>query len=82
MLKISVTDNESDEKFEIVLDDYKEDENPIKPTKPIKNKNKITIKDTPKKTFVEGNDFKKLQRKAKNLAPNLLIILIEKIINM
>ena len=36
-----------------------------KPTKPIKIKKKVTSKDTPKKTLVEGDDFKKLQRKAK-----------------
>ena len=36
-----------------------------KPTKPIKNKKKVTTKDTPKKTHVEGDEFNKLQRKAK-----------------
>ena len=36
-------------------------------TKPIKIKKKVTSKDTPKKTLVEGDDFKKLQRKAKKL---------------
>ena len=38
-----------------------------KPTKPIKIKKKVTSKDTPKKTLVEGDDFKILQRKAKKL---------------
>ena len=82
------SDNESDAKFEIVVDSYKEDKKPTKPTKPtkpikpIKNKEKVITKDTPKKTLVEGDDFKKLQRKGKNLVPNLLIILIEKTINM
>ena len=61
--------DESDAKFEIVVDDYKEDK---KPTKPIKNKTKVTTKDTPKKTLVEGNDFKKLQRKAKKLGAKSL----------
>ena len=60
----SSSDNESDAKFEIEVDDYKEDK---KPTKPIKNKKKVTTKDAPKKTLVEGDDFKKLQRKAKKL---------------
>ena len=45
---------------------------PTKPTKPIKNKKKVTIKVTPKKTLVEGDDFKKLQRKAKNLGAKSL----------
>ena len=45
-------------------------------------KRKVTTKDTPKKTLVEGDDFKKLQRKAKNLVLNILIIPNEKIINM
>ena len=36
-----------------------------KPTKPIKIKKKVTSKDTSKKTLVEGDDFKKLQRKRK-----------------
>ena len=36
-----------------------------KPTKPIKIKKKVATKDTPKKTLVEGDGFKKLQRKAK-----------------
>ena len=65
----SSSDNESDDKFEIEVDDYKEDK---KPAKPIKNKKKVTIKDTPKKTLVEGDDFKKLQRKAKKLGAKSL----------
>ena len=55
------TDNEGDAKFEIVVDSYKEDK---KPTKPIKNKKKVTIKDTPKKTLVEGDEFKKITKKS------------------
>ena len=43
-----------------------------KPTKPIKIKKKVTSKDTPKKALVEGDDFKKLQRKAKNLGAKYL----------
>ena len=42
------------------------------PTKPIKIKKKVTSKDTPKKTLVEGDDFKKLQRKAKKLGAKYL----------
>ena len=59
-----------------------DDQDHKKPNKTIKNKKKLNTKDTPKKTLVEGNEFKKLQRKAKILVPNLLIILNEKIINM
>ena len=58
-----------------------DDKDHKKPTKPIKNKNKLNTKDTPKKTLVEGDEFKKLQRIAKKL-PNHLIVLNEKIINM
>ena len=43
-----------------------------KPIKPIKIKKKVTSKDTPKKTLVEGDDFKKLQRKAKKLGAKYL----------
>ena len=43
-----------------------------KPTKPIKNKKKVATKDTSKKTLVEGDDFKKLQRKAKKLGAKYL----------
>ena len=46
-----------------------------------KIKKKVTTKDTPKKTLVEGDDFKRLQKKAKKLVLNMLIILNEKIIN-
>ena len=68
----SSSDNESDAKFEIVVDSCEEDKKPTKPTKPIENKKKVTTKDTPKKTLVEGNDFKKLQRKAKKLGAKSL----------
>ena len=37
-----------------------------------KIKKKVTTKDTPKKTLVEGDDFKKLQRKAKKLGAKYL----------
>ena len=40
--------------------------------KPKKMKKKVTTKDTPKKTLVEGDDFKKLQRKAKKLGAKYL----------
>ena len=43
-----------------------------KPTKPVKIEKKVTSKDTPKKTLVEGDDFKKLQRKAKKLGAKYL----------
>ena len=43
-----------------------------KPTKPIKIKKKFTSKDTPKKTLVEGDDFKRLQKKAKKLGAKYL----------
>ena len=43
-----------------------------KRTKPIKILKKATSKDTPKKTLVEGDDFKKLQRKAKKLGAKYL----------
>ena len=42
-----------------------DDKDNKKPTKPVKIKKKVTSKDSPKKTLVEGDDFKKLQRKAK-----------------
>ena len=43
-----------------------------KPAKPIKNKKKVATKDTSNKTLVEGDDFKKLQRKAKKLGAKYL----------
>ena len=49
-----------------------DNKNHKKPTKPIKNKKKVATKDTPKKTLVEGDDFKKLQRKAKKLGAKYL----------
>ena len=49
-----------------------DDKDHKKPTKPIKNKRKVNTKDTPKKTLVEGDDFKKLQRKAKKLGAKYL----------
>ena len=38
----------------------------------MKNKKKVATKDTPKKTLVEGDEFKKLQRKAKKLGAKTL----------
>ena len=49
-----------------------DDKDHKKPTKPIKNKKKVNTKDTPKKTLVEGNEFKKLQRKAKRFGAKSL----------
>ena len=43
-----------------------------KPTKPIKDKKKVATKDTPKKTLVEGDDFKKLQKRSKKLGAKYL----------
>ena len=40
--------------------------------KPIKNRKKVTTKDTPKKTLVEGDEFTKLQRKAKRFGAKSL----------
>ena len=40
--------------------------------KPIKSKKKVTTRDTPKKTLVEGDEFKKLQRKAKRFGTKSL----------
>ena len=65
--------DESDSKFEIVVDDYKEDKKTFKPKKTVKKvTSKDDNKDTPKKTLVEGNVFKKLQRKAKKLGAKSL----------
>ena len=65
--------DESDSKFEIVVDDYKEDK---KSSKKIKSGKKVITKDDNKdiikKTLVEGDDFKKLQRKAKRLGAKSL----------
>ena len=41
-------------------------------------KKKVTSKDTPKKKLVEGNDFKRLQKKAKKLGSKYLFIPNEK----
>ena len=49
-----------------------DDKDNKKPIKPNKIKKKVTTKDTPNKTLVEGDDFKKLQRKAKNLGAKYL----------
>ena len=49
-----------------------DDKDHKKPTKPIKNKKKLNTKDAPKKTLVEGDDFKKRQRKAKKLGVKTL----------
>ena len=46
----------------------------VKPNKPIQ-------KDSPSKYLLQGDDFKRLQKKAKTLAPHLLTILKEKITN-
>ena len=43
-----------------------------KPTKPKKIKKKVTTKDTPMKTLVESDDFKRLQKKAKKLGAKYL----------
>ena len=49
---------------------------------PIIKPKKVISKDPPQNYLVQGNDFKKLQKKAKeNLEPHLLIIPKEKIIN-
>ena len=49
------------------------------------NKSKIqrnlSPKNQPKKYFLKGDDFKRLQKREKKLAPHLLIILKEKITN-
>ena len=52
-----------------------------KPIKSFEKPKKSIQKDSPQKYLVKGDDFKRLQKKAKNLAPLLLIILKEKIIN-
>ena len=49
-----------------------DDKDHKKPTKPIKIKKKVNTKDIPKKTLVEGNELKKLQRKAKKLGAKSL----------
>ena len=49
-----------------------DDKDHKKTTKPIKIKKKVTTKDAPKKTLVEGDDLKKLQRKAKKLGAKYL----------
>ena len=43
---------------------------------------KLIQKDSPQKYLLQGDDFKRLQKQAKNLAPLLLIILKEKITNI
>ena len=43
-----------------------------KPIKPTKIKKKVTPKDSPKKTLVEGDGFKRLQKKAKKLGAKSL----------
>ena len=71
----SSSDNESHSNFVIEVDSYKSDK---KQTKPIKKRieKKVTTKDTNKdsvkKTIVEGEEFKKLQRKAKILGAKSL----------
>ena len=52
-----------------------------KPVKPIKPKKSIS-KDSPKKTLVQGDDFKRLQKRQKDLAHHHLIIPKEKTRNM
>ena len=75
----SSSDNEGDAKFEIEVDDYKADK---KPTKPIKNKKKLLSKTLQRKHLWKVMISKNYKEKQKNLVPNHLIILIEKIINM
>ena len=58
-----------------------DDKDHKKPSKPIKNKKKVTSKDTLKKTLVEGDHFKDFKKRQKNLVLNILIIPNEKIIN-
>ena len=43
-----------------------------KPSKTIKQPKKSTHKDSPKKTLVQGDDFKRLQKKAKKLGATSL----------
>ena len=49
-----------------------DDKDHKKPTKPKKIKKKVATKDTPKKILVEGDDFKRLQKKAKKLGAKYL----------
>ena len=49
-----------------------DDKDHKKTTKPIKNKKKVITKDIPKKTLVEGDEFKKLQRRSKKLGAKYL----------
>ena len=57
------------------------DQDQEKTVKPIKKPKKSTQKDSPKKSLVKGDDFKRLQKKAKNLAQHHLIIPKEKTTN-
>ena len=52
-----------------------------KPSEIIEKTKTSPQKDSPKKILLKGDDFKRLQKRQKNLAPYLLIILKEKIIN-
>ena len=53
-----------------------------KPSQENKKPKKIHLKDTPQKYLVKGDDFKRLQKKAKKkMAPHLLIIAKDKITN-
>ena len=70
--------NESDTKFEIVVDSYKADKKQL-------NQSRVKKKLTPimlRKHLWRVKNLKNYKEKLKNLVPNHLIILIEKIINM
>ena len=54
--------------------------NNVDQEKSVKQK-KSTQKDSPKKSLLKGDDFKRLQKRQKNLVQNLLIIPKEKITN-
>ena len=59
----SCDSNNSDTKFEIVVDSCKADKKPNKPTKLIKSENKVTT-NTVKEIPVGGNEFKKITKKS------------------
>ena len=52
-----------------------------KSSEEIKKPKDCIKKDSPKKTLIQGDDFKRLQKRQKNLEPHLLIIPKEKITN-
>ena len=53
----------------------------VKSSEEIKKPKDYIKKDSPKKTLLKGNDFKRLQKKTKHLAQHLLIIPKEKVTN-